>query len=134
MNITKPTYFTVSDDLLVIIRKVAINSIKPTDKCINLSFQDTNYSYEKGGFHPVFINLEKAEENWQLVTFTDCHAINHASELRPDINLNFNEGEVYLAGCGLLKGDTAQSLCDLSISNFITYFKMDVYTTTVYAN
>jgi hypothetical protein len=52
MNIIKPTYLTVSDDLLAIIRKLVVDIIKPTDKYINLSFQDTDYSYEKGGFHP----------------------------------------------------------------------------------
>ncbi|GKW54102.1 hypothetical protein NCCP2140_31550 [Pseudoalteromonas sp. NCCP-2140] len=134
MNIIKPTYLTVSDDLLAIIRKLVVDIIKPTDKCINLSFQDTDYSYEKGGFHPVFINLEKAEDNWRLITFTDCHAINHEGELRQEIDLNFKTNEVYLLGCGLLKNDAAQSLCELAITNFITYFEMDVYIITVDAN
>lgn len=134
MNITKPTYLTVSDDLLVIIKNLVVHIIKPTDERINLSFQDAGYSYEKGGFHPVFINLEKAEDTWLLVTFTDCYAINQEGELRQEIDLNFNTGEVYLADCGLLKNDAAQSLCELTITNFITYFEMGVYIITVDTN
>ena len=98
---------------------------------ITFNFRDPEYSPNSGGFHPVEIRLMKDNGKWLIDYFTDFSYAGAYAELEKEVDILFQEGTVYLAFFGTLKNHLATELAKTTISNFISYYNMDVYQTQI---
>ena len=73
----------------------------------------------------------KDNGKWLIDYFTDFSYAGVYAELEKEVDILFQEGTVYLALFGTLKNHLATELAKTTISNFISYYNMDVYQTQI---
>ncbi|MBC3227486.1 DUF2787 family protein [Serratia fonticola] len=98
-------------------------------KAASFIFRDTDYSAERGGYHPVGIRLIRKEERWFFDYVTDfAYTGTVYPELEKEMDFSWSQQYAFHAGLGDLGHKAGCELFELWQSNFIQYYDMDVYT------
>lgn len=124
--IPEPFYHLLQSELATITPPAA------TTDAVTLNFRDSDYSAERGGYHPVEIRLEKHSEQWQLVYITDfSFSGGPCPELIKEIDISFARQQVFSLYGGWLGSRSGKELIKLFTDNFVEYHAMEVYNLTV---
>lgn len=133
LNFNKQQCFAVPLKLYALINtELAKVEAAKTNVCaLTFNFCDSNYSVNKGGYHPVELRLDKHNEQWEFVYITDFSYQGYPAELVKEIDVCFESNQVYSLYAGWLNQNGAKELIKIFITNFIEYHAMDAYTTKV---
>ena len=119
----------ISKKLLAILEQELASSAIPVATGAIISFRDTEYSPETGGFHPVEIAIAP---DGGLLYVTDFAYVGRPpySELAKEIDFDFGMGLFQHFGreYPILSG---RELFRLWQSNFVTYYGMGVYSVSI---
>lgn len=102
-------------------------------KAVTINFRDPDYSPQTGGFHPVEIRLEKADDQWQLCYITDFCYVGYQGqwELVKELDFDFSCG-VFQSISGLLVIEAAAELYPIWEQNFVCYWQeMDAFNVSI---
>lgn len=100
---------------------------------VTINFRDPDYSPQTGGFHPVEIRLEKADDQWQLCYITDFCYVGYQGqwELVKELDFDFSCG-VFQSISGLLVIEAAAELYPIWEQNFLCYWQeMDAFNVSI---
>ncbi|TVP09305.1 MULTISPECIES: DUF2787 family protein [Shewanella] len=99
---------------------------------VTLNFRDESYSAEAGGYRPVEIRLEWHSEQWQINYITEfCYVgTGHFAELAKAIDFDFGSG-IFQTNFGVFAIEIAQDMYTIWEPNFMSYYEMGVFKTTV---
>ncbi len=98
-------------------------------KAASFIFRDTDYSAERGGYHPVEIRLIKKDDQWYFDYITDFAYMGRVyPELEKEIDFSWSQQYAFHSGLGDLGHKAGCELFELWQSNFIQYYDLDVYT------
>lgn len=120
----------VSDTLRQLINdEVNKHQISDSATAITLTYHDSSYSIEKGGFHPVEIRLERKGDYWYLSYLTDFSYASSYPELEKDIDFDVTHGVAFIRVIGelVLSHPDVQELFKIYQANFINYVEMNVF-------
>ncbi len=133
LTFNKSQGFTVPEQLTAILNGelTNIDNAEPGINGITFNFQDDDYSAELGGFHPVEVRVVNSENLWTFEYITDFSYQGAYPELVKDIDVCFLTGQIYTLYSGCLQGSSARELIELFLSNFLSYFEMDIFTVSV---
>jgi hypothetical protein len=95
---------------------------------ITLNFSDPNYHADSGGYHPVEIGLVRHGAHWELNYMTDFAYFGRVyPELEKEIDVCFQQREVFSSYAGTQYLQQASGLVRLLIDNFLGYIALGVY-------
>lgn len=98
---------------------------------ITLSFRDTSYSAEAGGFHPVEIAMQKdSAECWSILYITDFAYFGLAyPELERNVDFDIGNNMAFFTGVGCQAIDAygVNDFYQLWESNFLSHLEMDAF-------
>lgn len=127
---TNHPQFNVPDKLKATLNREIgkLEQTNPTANAITFNFRDPKYDAEFGGYHPVEIRLEKNHQQWRFAYITDFAYYGHPfAELVKEIDVCFVTESVYLTNGKKVPTFYAKQLIYHFLSNFVEYYRMDVY-------
>jgi hypothetical protein len=102
---------------------------------VTLNFRDPDYDPENGGYHPVEIGLMRYGDTWELSYMTDfAYFGSYYPELEKDIDVLFQEREVYTSYAGRSYLREVSELVQSLVENFVSYLSLGVYVEQVSAD
>ncbi len=107
--------------------RVKALSLPASATSLTLNYRDSGYSPERGGYHPVEIQLIKQGDQWHFSYITDFAFAGSPAELEKEIDFDFGQQVFSHAMTGPLSITDAIDLYQLWETNFISYLKMEVY-------
>lgn len=129
----QPSALKISAKLFVTINKAISENDVATDATnITINFRDSEYSCDAGGYHPVEIGLEKAQESghWCLLYITDfCYCGFPYAELAKDLDFDFNADTFFASYCPPrpIKHRTVKELFEFWQHNFLSYLEFGAF-------
>ena len=97
---------------------------------VSITFKDSSYSTDTGGYHPVEIGVAYCEGQWQLEYITDFAFVGGPyPELAKEVDFNFLDDALYMMfikPMPLNHPDTKDFYLSWE-SNFISYVEMECY-------
>ena len=125
----------VSDKLTDLVKEALKGKDLTNKTSVTLNFRDPDYSAEKGGYHPVEINLKRKGDEWHILYITDfCYVgIGPYAELVKDLDFDFGAG-VFQTQYGYYRIEEASDIYPVWEQNFVFYWQsMDFfkYTTAI---
>jgi hypothetical protein len=100
---------------------------------ITFNFQDPDYSAELGGYHPVEIRLTNNTSGFKLDYITDFSYVGTGwdRELAKEIDFDLQAGICEIRFCKPIPIAEAGDLFNMFQENFLAYYQMDIFTTTI---
>ncbi len=123
--------FISSDKLKVILNQIITQTDQSEAERYTVSFNDTDYSAEHGGFRPVEIAINQtASGEWIIEYITEfAYFGNYYPELERSVDFDISSGSWFMAysGWSSIDCDDCREFYHLWESNFIQYIEMKVY-------
>ncbi|MFG0904230.1 DUF2787 family protein [Photobacterium damselae] len=123
--------FISSDKLKVILNQAIAQADLPVVERYTVSFKDTDYSAESGGFRPVEIAINQtASGEWIIEYITEfAYFGNYYPELERSVDFDISSGSWFMAysGWSSIDCDDCREFYNLWENNFIQYVGMKVY-------
>lgn len=123
--------FISSDKLKKILNQAIAQAGLPVVERYTVSFKDTDYSAESGGFRPVEIAVSQiASGEWIIEYITEFGYFgNYYPELERSVDFDISSGSWFMAysGWNSLDNDDCREFYDLWENNFIQYVGMNAY-------
>ncbi|KAB1509634.1 DUF2787 family protein [Photobacterium damselae] len=123
--------FISSDKLKKILNQAIAQADLPVVERYTVSFKDTDYRAESGGFRPVEIAISQiASGEWIIEYITEFGYFgNYYPELERSVDFDISSGGWFMAysGWNSLDSDDCREFYDLWENNFIQYVGMNAY-------
>lgn len=135
MKIHRETILPLPEQFYELLERQLAALNHPDLNSVTFNYRDPDYSYESGGYHPVEINLYRQGDCWYLNYFTDfAYFGGPFPELEKEMEVLFQEKQVYNSFFGHCHLEHADSLVRLLLENFCNYVEMEVYQVQVSAD
>ncbi|WP_330147025.1 DUF2787 domain-containing protein [Shewanella oncorhynchi] len=135
MNIYRETILSLPEPFYELLERQLAALNNPSLNIVTLNHRDPDYSAERGGYHPVEINLYRQGDCWYLNYFTDfAYCGGPFPELEKEMEVLFQEKLVYNSFFGRCYLEHADNLVRLLLENFCNYIEMAVYQVQVNAD
>ncbi|MGI2023576.1 DUF2787 domain-containing protein [Shewanella glacialipiscicola] len=135
MKIHRETILSLPEPFYELLERQLAALNNPSLNIVTLNYRDPDYSAQRGGYHPVEINLYRQGDCWYLNDFTDfAYCGGTFSELEKEMDVLFQEKQVYNSFFGRCYLEQADSLVRLLLENFCNYVEMEVYQVQVSAD
>lgn len=128
-----PSSLPISNTLHDLLR-TKLTEQKLMESCCSyfiFNFRDSNYSAQRGGYHPVEIAIAQSGDHWVIEYITDfAYVGNQQPELERCIDFDFTDQGFFTqyGGWNPIKGNsTAIELYRLWEGNFLNYQEMNAY-------
>ncbi|EOG1937089.1 DUF2787 family protein [Vibrio fluvialis] len=110
---------------------LTLDSLEATSQRLTICFRDKSYSAESGGFHPVEIGLNIADEtNVTIIYITDfAYVGNHYPELKRHIDFDFGHQLYFTVETGWqrIQPSGVDDLYRMWEQNFISHVQNEEY-------
>ena len=121
----------VSVDLQDTLNRVISESGKwtPMIQSVVISFRDSSYSPENGGYHPVEIRITRLNDQWVFDYITDFSYCGLIPELEKEIDFDFGHSVAYIRYMGEvpITESSVAEFYSMWETNFLSYIGMDCF-------
>ena len=135
MKIHRETILLLPEPFYEVLERQLAALNNPNLNSVTFNYRDPEYNAESGGYHPVEINLYRQGDCWYLNYFTDfAYCGGPFPELEKEMEVLFQEKQVYNSFFGRCYLEHADSLVRLLLENFCNYIEMEVYQVQISAD
>ncbi|MBS9939250.1 DUF2787 family protein [Vibrio alginolyticus] len=121
----------VSVDLQDTLNRVISESGKwtPMIQSVVISFRDSSYSSENGGYHPIEVSISRLGDQWVFDYITDFSYCGLMPELEKEIDFDFGHGVAYIRYMGevSITEPSVAEFYSMWETNFLSYIGMDCF-------
>ena len=135
MKIHRETILPLPEHFYEVLERQLAALNNPNLNSVTFNYRDPDYNAESGGYHPVEFNLYRQDDCWYLNYFTDfAYCGGPFPELEKEMEVLFQEKQVYNSFFGRCYLEHADSLLRLLLENFCNYVEMEVYQVQISAD
>lgn len=101
----------------------------PMIQSVVISFRDSSYSSENGGYHPIEVSVSKLGDQWVFDYITDFSYCGLMPELEKEIDFDFGHGVAFIRYMGEvpITESSVAEFYSMWETNFLGYIGMDCF-------